>query len=970
MCIARVEVQAAMNKQKGPLLMRFIFLLLHLQSFHAMDFWQTDYYVGNLQHGSANAASDVCDSMVSWGDLTVFHGHIADCDGSFSAAAIICRARFLYKGDDSIGASLLLCQNKHLLEIVNRSSLETALIASNLLAMSLFSSAHFSGSRAVFNLSMSIANQFGISGGNLSSVYVDTFDSADEFAPASAAIYMNAARVAVDAWDLSSAREFLVKACDSGFLFGTSQEGSSSSHVLCPQSNMAKSEHAVKTSMAQYSQYILSLPAKPMPLRLSTSFLAHVMNCTSIVRAFFTSPSDANRIEALLDISSWEHCEPDLSNKYYGWPPHIAQGIIMDLSSVISSNATPQAVSAAVNALDGFIGMSPEGEESANCHIACRTVAVDALLSLLSINATRDVTVPALSALTYLVECGGSLIFSNSGGAEVLSVFMKRGSIADRARAANLMQAAVGDAVSIQNGFATDERNSLIYQGHINRMVFRFTLSMAPLQIYLQQQAGTSLEEETLLVQSLLKGSDWFSEYWKQLSDIMALKQQLMASGTTLLVAKALVLFRVKGNSTHGRLAWAHSGAQGALVDFFGDENAASAFAVDLIPGDVRLNFDAAPHSPGQTGVYDPIGLFDNFGSQPNHRDVQYTPQCSGLATNLLQCWIFKASRQLHQEECDYSGLLSCHHFNWPKNFEKMPNVPLPQFLTSVATRHGLQHLHLFDLYFTASLSVYGEWSFLESEMIIRHIPVGGTFLDIGAHIGTISIAIAEHVGPTGKVIAVEAQQNLCEMIERTANANSMPQLSVEHAAVDVSNSRCVTSMISTTLAMPTNFGGFEVSNCNVNEKGLLITKNRRAEQSTPTFHAEIGTTRAVMSTTTIDAIVEEHGLTSLHAIKLDCEGSEHRALMGGLKSLKRFSPAVFFEDNSILWNEASTGSQKEYVPETQQMKDLYDGVLRPLGYNCIQHHVPVFNPRNFRGRSVNLFGGQSSVVVFCLGET
>jgi hypothetical protein len=126
MCLARVEVQAAMNKQKGPLFMRMFFLLLHLQSFHAIDFWQTDYYAGNLQHGSANAASDVCDSMVSWGGLTVFHGHIADCDGSFSAAATICRARYLYKGDNSIGASLLLSHNKHLLEIVNRSSLETA----------------------------------------------------------------------------------------------------------------------------------------------------------------------------------------------------------------------------------------------------------------------------------------------------------------------------------------------------------------------------------------------------------------------------------------------------------------------------------------------------------------------------------------------------------------------------------------------------------------------------------------------------------------------------------------------------------------------------------------------------------------------------------------------------------------------------------------------------------------------------
>jgi FkbM family methyltransferase len=323
----------------------------------------------------------------------------------------------------------------------------------------------------------------------------------------------------------------------------------------------------------------------------------------------------------------------------------------------------------------------------------------------------------------------------------------------------------------------------------------------------------------------------------------------------------------------------------------------------------------------------------------------------------------------LPQEECDESGLLSCHHFNWPKHFNKFPTIPLPQFLTSVATRHGLQHLHLFDLYFTASLSMYGEWSFLESDMICRHVPIGGTVLDIGAHIGTISIAIAEHVGPTGKVIAVEAQPNLCDMIELTASANSMRQLSVVCAAVDISNSMCVHAMVSSTVAMPTNFGGFEVSSCNRHEKRLLISKDHRAGPVTPTFYSDVGTTLAVISTTTIDSIVKQHGLTSLHAIKLDCEGAEHRALQGGLQSLKRFSPAIFFEDNSISWDDA-TWLSKTYVPATQQMKKLHSSLLQPLGYRCMQHHVPVFNPGNHRGRSQNLFGDQSSVVVFCSRST
>ena len=171
--------------------------------------------------------------------------------------------------------------------------------------------------------------------------------------------------------------------------------------------------------------------------------------------------------------------------------------------------------------------------------------------------------------------------------------------------------------------------------------------------------------------------------------------------------------------------------------------------------------------------------------------------------------------------------------------------------------------------------------------------------------------------------------------------------------------------MVSSTVAMPTNFGGFEVSSCNQHEKRLLITKDYRAGSVTPTYYSDVGTTLGVISTTTIDYIVKQQGLTSLNAIKLDCEGAEHRALQGGLQSLKRFSPAIFFEDNSISWDDA-TWLSKTYVPATQQMKKLHSSLLQPLGYRCMQHHVPVFNPGNHRGRSHNLFGDQSSVVVFC----
>jgi FkbM family methyltransferase len=414
-------------------------------------------------------------------------------------------------------------------------------------------------------------------------------------------------------------------------------------------------------------------------------------------------------------------------------------------------------------------------------------------------------------------------------------------------------------------------------------------------------------------------------------------------------------------------LAWFHCKAQEALVSFFGSAEAASRFVLDTIPENDRHNFDGTP-GMGEPGEYDPSGTLAHFGSTSNHRDVFYTPKCAGLATHLLQCWFHKAAHNLPQEDCSDAALLACHYFHGKKDRGVFPDtgITVPDFSTSVEARDGVIHHHLLDLYFTGSLASYGEWSALESEIIARHVPVGGVFLDVGAHVGTISAAIARHVGEQGKVIAVEVQSNFCEMVARTAAANSMPQLVVVNAAIHVSNSMCVTGAVSSGIAMPTNFGGFEVSECNQFHKRLMLAKENRDSPS-PTYSSHFGQKEAVVNSVTIDSLVSMHGLTSLHAIKLDCEGAEHAALQGGLQALKQFSPAIFFEDNDVALN--ATDDATDYNPTSKKMQGLYTELLRPLGYHCTQLLVPVYNPKNFRERPENIFGSQFSVVIQCKSQ-
>ena len=120
------------------------------------------------------------------------------------------------------------------------------------------------------------------------------------------------------------------------------------------------------------------------------------------------------------------------------------------------------------------------------------------------------------------------------------------------------------------------------------------------------------------------------------------------------------------------------------------------------------------------------------------------------------------------------------------------------------------------------------------------------------------------------------------------------------------------------------------------------------------------------MNSITIDSIVETMGLTSLHAIKLDCEGAEHLALQGGLQALKQFSPAIFFEDNDVAIKVYAKNETTKYIPTSKKMQSLYRELLQPLGYECTQLQVPIFNPGNFRGQSYNMFGSQASVVIEC----
>src|SRR6187431_2647840 len=66
-----------------------------------------------------------------------------------------------------------------------------------------------------------------------------------------------------------------------------------------------------------------------------------------------------------------------------------------------------------------------------------------------------------------------------------------------------------------------------------------------------------------------------------------------------------------------------------------------------------------------------------------------------------------------------------------------------------------------FRFYHQASATERGalfnpDYNLEELDFLRAHVPTGGVFVDVGANVGTYALALAQHVGARGKVIAIE----------------------------------------------------------------------------------------------------------------------------------------------------------------------------------------------------------------------
>ncbi len=159
----------------------------------------------------------------------------------------------------------------------------------------------------------------------------------------------------------------------------------------------------------------------------------------------------------------------------------------------------------------------------------------------------------------------------------------------------------------------------------------------------------------------------------------------------------------------------------------------------------------------------------------------------------------------------------------------------------------------------------------------------GMTVIDIGANWGYFTLLAASIVGPRGRVLAMEPEPRLFELLEQNLRLNSLSHASaLREAASDRAS----------TMALHT----FDEGDGNWGVSSVVLPPSG-AEATTVTGRP-------------LDAVVRDAGLTSIHLVKIDVEGHELEVLAGmagGLRAgryrrlIVEWHPAAFRSAPSAL---------------------------------------------------------------------
>ena len=230
--------------------------------------------------------------------------------------------------------------------------------------------------------------------------------------------------------------------------------------------------------------------------------------------------------------------------------------------------------------------------------------------------------------------------------------------------------------------------------------------------------------------------------------------------------------------------------------------------------------------------------------------------------------------------------------------------------------RHGKFLFLRRDQYVGRSLDLYGEFSELEATLFEQIVHTGDVVVEVGANIGAHTARLARLVGPRGTVVAFEPQRFIFQLLCANVALNELFNVYAYQFAVGAEPGSLNVPPLDYRAA--NNFGGISLPGKAVGEQVRIMP-------------------------------LDQFGLPSLRLLKIDVEGMEIGVLHGARKSIARYRPILYVEN------------------DRKQHSEALIGLIESYGYNLWWHFPPLFNPANFAGNTDNVFGGTSSINLLCM---
>lgn len=247
-------------------------------------------------------------------------------------------------------------------------------------------------------------------------------------------------------------------------------------------------------------------------------------------------------------------------------------------------------------------------------------------------------------------------------------------------------------------------------------------------------------------------------------------------------------------------------------------------------------------------------------------------------------------------------------------------------FNNIVKGRYGYYLYNTNDIYVGQAVEKYGEYSENEARFFKKFIAPGDVVFDVGANIGTHTLAFSNFVGDSGRVYAFEPQRVVFQTLCGTMAINSK------------TNVVCLPNAVSD------------------KEKFLFIPYPDYSEVNN--FGAIEASTIAggyPASEMAMSVMLDEFcfRLTNAHIsfIKIDVEGMELNAIRGADRTIKKHKPVLYVENDRV-----------------DRSKGLMDHI-RSLGYE-IYWHVPfLYNAGNYFQEKENIYANVGSWNIVCFAK-